>query len=170
MSRSLVVLAFSLIIGVRPAFACGLDACSIADDLHLENGRFDNIPADEWSWMNHDLALARDALSRGDAERAENIGRWLDHAIDLRLDEMIAGRGERRVKALRRAVRQLIPSEARDPGAWISWVKLRFGEEPGERDGGREEQEAAADRARREMDRGERQNPTPREPEPPRAY
>lgn len=107
MAFSLSSLLFSLLFGIDSALACSISACELPDELHLESPRYDTIPADDWSWMNHDLALARVALSDGDVARAETIGLWLEHAIDLRLDAMNDGRGKRRVKALRHAVDSL---------------------------------------------------------------
>lgn len=112
MSCSLATLVLSLIFGFDSAIVCGIGSCDLPAELHLENGRYDTLPADEWSWMNHDLALARVALANGDHNRAENIGRWLEHAIDLRMDAMVDGRGKLRVKALNRAVNGIISGSA----------------------------------------------------------
>ena len=171
MSRSLMALAafaISLGIGVHPALACGLEGCRLPDEWHLESRRYDTILADEWAWMNHDLARARAAAAAGDQRRAEAIATWLDHAIDLRYDEMVQVRGEARVKAFRRAVRRLLPSRSE---LLLSHIRRRSADRDDAVPDGADPQEEgkdAVDRAEREMRRRERPAPEPREPEEPR--
>lgn len=171
MSRSLkalVALALSLGLGVHPALACGLEGCRLPDEYHLESRRYNTVLADEWSWMNHDLARARVARAAGDERRAEDIARWLDHAIDLRYDEMVQVRGKARVNAFRRAVHRMLPSRRELLLAHLRWRSADRDRQPPAADDPQEEGRDAVDRAEREMRRRERPSPEPREPQDPR--
>ncbi len=116
MACSLATLIFSLLFGLNTGSTCELGSSTVSESAYLESDRYKGLPADEWAWVNNDLMLARLALANGDPQRAETIGRWLDYAIELRLDTMNEGRGERRVKALHGAVSDLITGGQR-PGS-----------------------------------------------------
>lgn len=169
MSRALLALVVSSILGVHPAMACGLGSCRLPDDWHLENERFNTIPGDEWSWMNHDLALARLALENGDFARAESIGTWLNHAIELRREQMEDVRGKRRVNAMRRAASQLASNAGKEDSRNVPSGPTQSGETDEVADQ-MERREEAADRARRESERQERTMPVPRERPEPRGF
>lgn len=169
MSRSLMAFATFVLfvgLGVHPALACGLDGCRLPDAYHLESRRYNTVLADEWSWMNHDLARARMARASGDRQRAEDIAQWLDHAIDLRYDEMVQVRGKARVNAFRRAVRRMLPSPTE---RLLSRLRGRSPDRGDSEPEGADQQDQgkdAVDRAEREMRRRERPLAEPREPEP----
>lgn len=160
------------------ALACGLDDCALADVDHLEGWRQDRIPADDFAWMNHDLALARAFLADGDDAKARQIVAGLDYALRLRAEEMVAARGRSRVAAFHRALRALQldaggPALARldlrragagGGGEGSGGVAAVRAEDDGSSD---EEREDAAEEARRELRERERRDESARPQELP---
>ncbi len=181
MKRAFIASVVLWITASGVARACGLDDCALPDVDHLESGRFHEMPADDWAWMNHDLALARAFLADGDPAKARQIVAGLDYAVRLRAPEMIEARGRARVAAFHRALRAI---QAEADGPSLARLDLRriseiSGDVGGssdvfsaraEDDGSEgEDREEAADEARRE--RMERQDPVrsaPREELPDR--
>lgn len=111
MTRVLLTTGLLWIASAAAALACTLDDC----DLPVADHRPDPasraaIPADNWGWMNHDLALARAWLADGDPERALALVRVLDRAIRVQLDDLVEHRGERGVNALHQAIREVAVS------------------------------------------------------------
>lgn len=163
--------------GSGAALACGLDDCALPDEDHLESRRFDRIPADDWGWMNHDLALARSFLEDGDTAKARQIVAGLDYALRLRADDMVAARGRARVMAFHRALRALqldaegpalahlnlrrLSQISGDVSGSSNLVGLRA-EDGGEDGDEGDDRDDAAEEARR--DRIRRQNPEPAAP------
>jgi|GEM_PF-3361685 len=94
------------------ALACDLDDCTLSDALHLESQA--PIPADSWTWMNHDLAVARDALRSGEKSRAIALVRDLDRLMRTNLDAMTAVRGPERVRAMHAALQKI----SEQAGGW----------------------------------------------------
>ncbi len=179
MKRAFIAFAVLWISLPGASLACGLDDCALPDGDHLESRRFDSIPADDWAWMNHDLALARSFLEDGDTAKARQIVAGLDYALRIRADEMVATRGRVRVAAFHRALRALQldaagPALARidlrrltEISGDVSGVSDVVGAraEDGDGDGDLErDRDDAAEEARREaMGRHEPQRSEPRE-------
>ena len=107
MIRMMLVAAFASFYVPHPASACGISSCPLPAGWHMEDARYRLILDDEWSWMNHDLAEAREALAHGDVARASNISNGLKLALQLRRPDMEAGRGKARVSALEQAIDDL---------------------------------------------------------------
>lgn len=112
MSRPYRILVFTLGLWSGASLGCELDDCSLADALHSENAG--STPGDSWSWMNHDLALARDALRSGERARAIALVKDLDGILRTHLGAIIAVRGEARVRALHSVLQDL----SRGAGGW----------------------------------------------------
>lgn len=104
MLRTALMVAFASFSAPHPASACGLKTCPFPAGWHMEDARYRLIVDDEWSWINHDLAVAREALSEGDVARAQTIGLGLKVAVQLRRPAMEKSRGKERVRALERAI------------------------------------------------------------------
>ena len=181
MKRSIIAFAILSCLYAVPALACGLDDCDLPDADHLESRRYDTIPADDWAWMNHDLALARSFLADGDNAKARQIVAGLDYALRVRAPDMVSERGRARVMAFYRAIRE-IQFEAGGPG--LARLDLdRLGAAGGSAGDGREavatrtdddgddesSRDDAADEARREAlgrQRTSGTEPRQREPQP----
>ena len=114
MLRTALMLGFASLTAPHPASACGLDSCPFPVGWHMEDARYRLIVDDEWSWINHDLAVAREALAEGDTQRATQIGVGLKLAVQLRRPDMEAQRGKERVRALERAIDGLSAPDAAD--------------------------------------------------------
>jgi hypothetical protein len=108
MSRTLTrALAASLLLLATPAFACGLDDCTLPDGAHAVHG---HAPADAFAWMNHDLAAARHAATHGDRAHALDTARALDRAMRAQLDALVQTRGVPEVEAMHMALQDLVAS------------------------------------------------------------
>jgi hypothetical protein len=95
--------ALVAVLAVLPgsAGACGLDDCALAHSLHLLDS---TAPDDRFAWMNHDLALARDAMNHGNRGTAISLAGTLDNAMRARLDALLDTRGHDGVIALHEAL------------------------------------------------------------------
>jgi hypothetical protein len=145
-------------LGSPAVAACDLSSCALPEDQH-HSSAFKGLPEDEWAWIDHDVTVAKAALRRGESSRALQIVAGLDHAVRLRQDAMIEGRGKRRVAALHRTLRKLAVEAGGSP---LAELEARGGgdrgsEGPTARDEGETGREARgereADRARHEADR-----------------
>jgi hypothetical protein len=105
-------MVIALAIWSGAALGCELDDCSLPDALHSDTAQ--PAPEDAWSWMNHDLAVARDALRTGERARALALVRDLDGILRTHLVAIIAVRGQARVRALHTALQDL----SRGAGGW----------------------------------------------------
>jgi hypothetical protein len=94
-----LVAVFAVLPG--PAEACGLDDCALSHSLHLLNA---TAPDDRFAWMNHDLALARDANNHGNRATAIALAATLDGAMRARLPALLDTRGPDAVIALHSAL------------------------------------------------------------------
>lgn len=124
MKRVFIAFALLWIAPTSAALACGLDDCALPEAAHLETWRYDQIPADDWAWMNHDLALARAFLEDGDVARARQIVAGLDYALRNRAEAMVESRGRARVAAFHRALKTL---QAETGGQPLAALDLRHG-------------------------------------------
>ena len=122
MKAAFIALAFISINHIKSASACDLDDCDLALASHLESARFVQIPADDWAWMNHDLALARSFLEDGDLVAARRIVAGLDYAMRIRADLLIESRGRGRVMAFHRALDRI---QVAADGAPLASLDLR---------------------------------------------
>jgi len=105
---------FTLLIALwgAAALACDLDDCSLPEALHREGT--EATPQDAWSWMNHDLAVARDAVKSGEPARAIALARDLDSILRTNLKPIVTVRGAARVQELHNALQVLTQSA----GGW----------------------------------------------------
>ncbi len=93
MTRSLLgVLVAATFAHAGTSGACGLDDCTLATSLHQVHPDAP-LQADAYAWMNHDLAVARDAVRRGDRAEALDLVATLDRALRAQLDHVVAVRG-----------------------------------------------------------------------------
>ena len=102
----------TLMLSSAPALACDLDDCTLSDALHTVEQ--DPVPEDAWSWINHDLAVARTALKIGERSRAIALVRELDSILRTQLKAIVAVRGADKVRALHTALQDLSLSS----GGW----------------------------------------------------
>jgi hypothetical protein len=88
------------------AAVCDLNDCHLADALH----HIDDSPSplDRWSWMNHDLALARGAAKRGQKAKAIRLAQGLDKAIRSGLSQLLIDRGSEHVIELHQSLQSIV--------------------------------------------------------------
>lgn len=110
MFSRLFILIFAL--SAPSALACDLDDCTLAEKLHSVDKKA--APEDSFSWMNHDLAVARDALRHGDAARTLALVRDLDGLLRTHLNEFVALRGQAQAQGMHTLLQDL----ARRAGGW----------------------------------------------------
>ena len=68
--------------------ACDLDDCALPTALHQIDGKA-TPTAGIWTWLHHDLALARDAIRRGNHARALTLAKQLDQILHARLEDLL---------------------------------------------------------------------------------
>jgi hypothetical protein len=112
MSNPTRILGITLALWSGAALGWQLDDCSLSDALHSETAG--STPEDAWSWMNHDLAVARDAMRTGERARALALVQDQDGILGTHLEAIIAVRGQARVRALHTALQDL----SRGAGGW----------------------------------------------------
>ena len=110
MFSRLFIIIFAL--GIPSALACDLDDCTLGEQLHSVDRNA--APEDSFSWMNHDLAVARDALSHGDAARTLALVRDLDGLLRTHITQFVALRGQAQAQGMHTALQEL----ARRAGGW----------------------------------------------------
>ena len=72
----------------NPAHACDIEDCALPSTLHQING--ETAPAHGvWTWLHHDLALARESAHRGSDARALTMAHSLDRILRLRVNDLI---------------------------------------------------------------------------------
>ena len=92
-----------------PSLACGLDDCSLPASLHrvgLETSA--QTPRDQWSWMNHELAVARAGLSEGRRAFALETAHALYSALEAQGMALVAQRGGTSVQDFADSLQQLV--------------------------------------------------------------
>jgi hypothetical protein len=91
----------------KPAlFVCDLDDCQVSSALHQVAEVAS--PQDRWSWMNHDLALARAATQRGQNAKAIRLSTNLDRAIRSGLSQLLIDRGTEQVTQLHASLQDIV--------------------------------------------------------------
>jgi hypothetical protein len=102
--------ALVLLFGVStPTLACGLDDCSLPASFHrvgLESPA--QAPRDQWSWMNHELAVARAALSEGRRVFALETAHALYSALEAQGLALVAHRGDTSVQDFADSLQELV--------------------------------------------------------------
>lgn len=116
MWKTLMVLALS---GAGTALACDLDDCDLATELHLERAGAGWVPEDRWTWMNHDLALARSWLADNPAQTRQIVA-TLDSAMRAQLEDLVRARGAERTAMLHNALALLMVEAGGKPLASLS--------------------------------------------------
>ena len=102
------VLCFAVLFPVNGE-ACELDDCTLADKLHqvhIESQA--QLPSDQWSWMNHELAVARNALSHGRRAFALEIVHSLHAALEAQGKALVQVRGSNAVMDLQDSLQELV--------------------------------------------------------------
>lgn len=94
-----------------PGQACGLDDCHLPLKLHLTGLTAvsqGEMQQDQWSWMNHELAVARDALGSGRRAFALEMAHGLSAALEAQGDRVAVERGEEAVLDLFESLQELV--------------------------------------------------------------
>lgn len=95
------------------AGACGLDDCTLHTSLHKVHPDAP-LTLDAFAWMNHDLAVARDAVRHRDSATALRVAKDLDRALRTRLDAVVATRGTSGALAIHLVLQDIV----RDAGGF----------------------------------------------------
>lgn len=100
-------IAVTMLFSPQWAEACELDDCTLSDAMHAVSDPADRA-VHEYAWLHHDLALARDALQRGETARALSLAHSLDQALRSRLTHVEANLGYPAVTAFHGALQTLV--------------------------------------------------------------
>jgi hypothetical protein len=102
--------ALAVLLGVSaPSLACGLDDCNLPASLHLVGlGTPAEAPLDRWSWMNHELAVARAALTDGRRAFALDIAHGLHAALEAQGIALVAHRGDTSIQDFADSLQELV--------------------------------------------------------------
>jgi len=108
--QNILALIFGLSIA-QPALACGLDDCRLPIQLHLTgvpDASKPEVDKDEWAWMNHELAVARDALATGRRAFALELAHGLFAALEAQGKPVAAQRGRQAVQDFFDSLQELV--------------------------------------------------------------
>ncbi len=104
------------------AAACPLDDCVLPPAMHNVDGKA--APAHGlWTWLHHDLALARDAATRNVNAKALDIAHNLDHVLRARSNELIEFSGTQSVIDFHLELQSLVHEIGAWPLAELGWNK-----------------------------------------------
>jgi len=85
---------------------CDLDDCQFSS-AHHQVAEVAS-PQDRWSWMNHDLALARTAAQQGQNAKAIRLATNLDRAIRSGLSQLLIDRGTEHMTQLHASLQGIV--------------------------------------------------------------
>jgi len=105
-----IITLLLLALSSTPALACDLNDCTLSGPLHQVGES--TVSMDRWTWMNHDLAVARKDLAHGERAHALALIHDLDRILRTQLDAVVADRGAHSVRAFHAAL-QAVATEAR---------------------------------------------------------
>jgi hypothetical protein len=106
-----------------PALACEIESCALPATLHHIDGDA-TPPNGVWTWLHHDLALARAAANKARGAEALDLAHSLDRILRSRADDLVAFSGPQAVADFHRALQRVV-SRA---GGW-PLVALKLGGE-----------------------------------------
>ena len=106
MSNILGIIILSMTPQKPAGVICDLDDCQLADSMHQV--AHTQISQDRWSWINHDLALARYEAMRGQHAKAIQIVTNLDSSIRRGLAQLLIDRGPDQVLSLHESLQAVV--------------------------------------------------------------
>jgi hypothetical protein len=90
-----------------PALACDIESCALPATLHQVEG--ETAPVNGvWTWLHHDLAVARAAATRNGAARALALAHSLDRILRSRMDDLVAFSGPQAVSDFHQALQRVV--------------------------------------------------------------
>ena len=106
MSNLLGIIVLSLAPQIPAGFVCDLNDCHLSTSSHQVS---DTLPVqDRWSWMSHDLALARSAVRQGEDATAIQLATNLDRVLRDGLAQLLMDRGPEYVLGLHESLQAII--------------------------------------------------------------
>ncbi len=102
-----IILSLSFLISsvaLARSWQCTLDDCVLPNHLH----QLEASPVDGYTWMLHDLALARQALREGDRSRAGQIANSLHFTLERQSRRIVAADGEDFVQAMHTELAEIL--------------------------------------------------------------
>ena len=106
-----ICVLFAFFAGYGASMACGLDDCNLPARLHqvgpasMEDG---DLPTDQWAWMNHELAVARMALSHGRPAFALETAHALYSSLEAQGFALATERGAESVDDFSESLQELV--------------------------------------------------------------
>ena len=107
MSNILGIIILSMAPQKPAGVICDLDDCQLSESMHQVHPSHE-IGHDRWSWINHDLALARFEARRGQHATAIQIANNLDVSIRNGLAQLLIDRGPNQVLHLHETLQSLV--------------------------------------------------------------
>ena len=89
------------------ALACEIEGCVLPMSLHKVNGETSPTHG-VWTWLHHDLALARRAIHSGDEAYALDLALNLDRILRRRLTDLVAFGGTEPLIDFHRALQSIV--------------------------------------------------------------
>lgn len=107
MSNLLGIIILSMAPQKPAGVSCDLDDCQLSDSMHQVHPSHE-ISHDRWSWINHDLAIARFEARRGQHATAIQIATNLDASIRNGLAQLLIDRGPSEVLHLYESLQAIV--------------------------------------------------------------
>lgn len=104
-----------------PAMACEIDGCVLPETLHQIDGK-DSPTHGVWTWLHHDLALARRAMRADEDAKALDLAHTLDRILRRRIRDLISFGGPEAVKNFHAALQSVVLNAGGWPLAEIDVV------------------------------------------------
>ena len=109
----LKIFLFLSILMPSTAMACDIEGCTLPETLHKINGEATPING-IWTWMHHDLAVARRAANFGNTALALDLAHSLDGVLRRRLQDLIGFGGPESLVDFHQALQRVV----REAGGW----------------------------------------------------
>ena len=103
-----LVAVFSLSAFAAELLACPVEGCGIDASLHAVTTTPADVEVEAWSWLAHDLALARLALAEGDNTTARELAQGAHVALRTHAGSVRAERGLAFVTGMHLALAEVI--------------------------------------------------------------
>ena len=90
-----------------PARACDIDGCVLPKTLHQIEGK-DSPVQGIWTWLHHDLALARRAMRANEDAKALDLAHSLDRIIRQRIRDLVSFGGPEAIRDFHAALQSVV--------------------------------------------------------------
>lgn len=90
-----------------PALACEIDGCVLPEKLHQIDGKASPVQG-VWTWLHHDLAMARRAMRTDQYAKALDLAHTLDRILRKRIGDLVSFGGPEAVRDFHAALQSVV--------------------------------------------------------------